>query len=112
MTKPRILTGAVRDIEPNARDRRWEVYFDRSTYGADFPREHKAEIEVEWPSGVFRSTIGLTPDNPIYLHTAAVSDDARASTRVTDLCAKHGFGRAGPIRFEVAVPRRRFRVLV
>mgnify|MGYP006252208787 CR=1 FL=1 len=106
------LFGRTRDIEPNGQERRWEIYFDKKAYADLFPSEHKAWIELEWPSGVYRTRVGLKPNNPIYLWSGAQPVGSGIRTRVTDLLTLNSMDRAGSITFEVIVPNHRYRVVV
>jgi hypothetical protein len=112
MSNNKVLVGRVRDIQPNDKQRCWEVVFDPAEYGADFPATHGSSVHIEWPSGTFSCVVGIKPKNPIYLRTPATSVNGGAKTRVTDLCSKHGLGRAGPIHMEVVVPRQKYRVVL
>ena len=107
----REVVGRVRDIDPNGKVRRWEIYFDPKEFGDDFPSQHEAMIDVEWPDSTYRIKVGIKPGNPIYFRSPAARVAGGQDTRVTDLCVKHGFGRAGEIRLQVVVPREKFRVV-
>ena len=106
------LNGGVRDIHPNNERRVWEIFFNKTLHGDDFPKTHESKIEVEWPDGTYRVMVGIKPNNPVYLRTAAHHVQTGRADRVSDLCAKHGFGRACEIEFEVLVPKLRYRVVI
>ena len=98
-------------VDPNGKVRRWEIYFDPKEFGDDFPSQHEAMIDVEWPDSTYRIKVGIKPGNPIYFRSPAARVAGGQDTRVTDLCVKHGFGRVGEIRLQVVVPREKFRVV-
>lgn len=110
-TNTHHLSGRVRNIHPNGKAPTWEVYFDADDYGDDFPAEHATWITIEWPSGSFRSMVGIKPLNPIYLRSKAAGVDGQKDSRVSDLCVAHGFDRAGKITLEVIEPRSIYRVV-
>ena len=105
------LNGGVRDIHPNNERRVWEIFFNKTLHGDDFPKTHESKIEVEWPDGVYRGKIGIKPNNDIYLWIDAFHMASGRDHKVPDLCERHGFGRVGEIEFEVVVPKKRYRVV-
>lgn len=107
------IVGWVQIIDKNTRSPRWYLYFDRARYAHEFPVDHQASIEIEWPSGTFRHTVALTPSNPIYLWTRAESVRGSGETRVTDLLRRHGLLEENrEVRLAVIESRRRYRVML
>lgn len=108
----RTIIGKIRNIHPSNPEPTWEVCFDPALHADDFPSTHESWVELEWPSGTYRSMVGIKAGNWIYLRTAAVSVDGSRETRVSDLCRLHGLGRSGPIKVEVLENKRRYRVRI
>lgn len=111
-TATRRMTGTVRNIHRKRPSPTWEVCFDPTLWADYFPAAHETWITIEWPSGTYRSMVGIKPKNQIYLRTTAQSVEGRPKTRVSDLCERHGLHLAGQITLEVVEPRSRYRVVL
>jgi hypothetical protein len=107
----RRIIGRVRNIHPSRPAPTWEACFDASDYADDFTAEHEAWITIEWPSGAYRSMVGIKPHNPIYLRGDAVPEAGRTNARVSDLCIANSLDQTGRIVLEVVTPRTTYRLV-
>jgi hypothetical protein len=92
------ILGRVRDIQPSKDAPTLELYFDRQDADC-FPTENRGSVALSHGGEDWRGTIGITGNNPLYLHTTLTNVADKVA--VTHWLRQVGVQEGGSLRFRV-----------